>query len=68
MVFVEIPEVAVDPLRDWLRERGIVVTARCHMRLVTHLDVTRTDIERVVDACKDFFAGSQQAYGKAAGA
>jgi threonine aldolase len=53
---------------DWLRERGIIVTARSHMRLVTHLDVARADIERVVDECKAFFAGHHQVYGEAAGA
>ncbi|MDH3716055.1 MAG: low-specificity L-threonine aldolase [Gammaproteobacteria bacterium] len=68
MVFVDVAEAAVSPLQSWLRERGIIVTARDHMRLVTHLDVAEADIDRVVDACKGFFAGQRQVRGETASA
>lgn len=68
MVFVDVAEAAVGPLQDWLRERGIIVTARSHMRLVTHLDVARADIDRVVDACKGFFTGQRQVHAETASA
>ena len=38
-----------------LRERGIVVPAASPMRLVTHLDVSSEDLDRVVEAARDFF-------------
>jgi len=68
MVFVDLAEQAVGPLQSWLREQGIIVTAGKHMRLVTHLDVTQTDIDTVVEGCKAFFAGRQPSYNEAASA
>ncbi len=53
--------VVVEPERsvglcEYLKERGMRVRAGQTIRLVTHLDVDRHDIERFVEAVRDFFA------------
>jgi threonine aldolase len=50
MVFVEVDSQRLDKLVAGLANRGIVVTAGRRMRLVTHLDVTAEDIDRVIEA------------------
>ena len=55
ILYVDLPASAVTTLGPFLRERGIIATVGPHMRLVTHLDVSRADVERTVAAFKDFF-------------
>ena len=55
MVFMETPEQSSDLLTSFLKERGILVSGRGSFRLVTHLDITASDIQKVIDAVKDFF-------------
>jgi threonine aldolase len=55
MVFVDVPDTA-DALPDFLEERGIRIQGRGGIRLVTHLDLSRDDIHRVVTAFRSFFA------------
>lgn len=56
MVFVELPDDHADSLQAFLAERGIVISAGFPgIRLVTHLDVNRSDIERVVDSVTAFY-------------
>jgi threonine aldolase len=50
MVYVRLPEEKRDELPGRLKERGILVYPGNPMRLVTHLDVSPADIERVVEA------------------
>jgi threonine aldolase len=57
--------VAVEPersaaLREYLKERGMLVRGQQTIRLVTHLDVDRHDVERFVQAVRDFFADVAQ--------
>jgi threonine aldolase len=47
-----------DQLTGFLRERGILIAGRESIRLVTHRDVSADDIEAVVSAFADFFAGN----------
>ncbi len=56
ILYVDLPQSAVTELGPFLRERGIIATVGSHMRLVTHLDVSRADVDRTVAAFKDFFA------------
>jgi threonine aldolase len=56
MVFVQIPAEHGRPLQASLGERGILVQTAHVTRLVTHLDVTETDIDAVVGAVKQYFA------------
>ena len=55
MVFMDTPEQSSALLTSFLKERGILVSGRGGFRLVTHLDVTASDIQKVIDAVKDFF-------------
>lgn len=55
MVFMETPEQSSTLLTSFLKERGILVSGRENFRIVTHLDITASDIHKVIDAVKDFF-------------
>ena len=57
MVFVTVdPPQRTADLRRYLKTRGILISGRAGFRLVTHIDVSRADIDRMVAATKDFFA------------
>jgi threonine aldolase len=53
--YVEIPEAAVAGLRDALAGQGIRASIGAHTRLVTHLDVSKADVEKVIAAFQAFF-------------
>jgi threonine aldolase len=53
--YVEIPEAAVAALREHLAQKGIRASIGVHTRLVTHLDVSRDDVQTTIAAFKDFF-------------
>ncbi|HEY6838983.1 MAG TPA: low-specificity L-threonine aldolase [Geobacteraceae bacterium] len=55
MVFVSLPPETVAPLTSFLRERGVIVSGRGGLRLVTHLDVSAGDVERAVAAFREYF-------------
>lgn len=56
MVFVSVPPERVAALGAALRECEIIVSAVASMRLVTHLDVSTEDVDRVVAAFAEFFS------------
>jgi threonine aldolase len=53
--YVEIPEAAVAGLRDHLAKKGIRASIGAHTRLVTHLNISKEDVQTTVAAFKDFF-------------
>jgi threonine aldolase len=53
--YVEIPEAAVTALREHLAKQGIRASIGAHTRLVTHLDVSRDDVQKTIAAFKAFF-------------
>jgi threonine aldolase len=55
MVFADFPTADIVELSKHLREQGIVCSIGAHTRFVTHLDVDRAKIDRVVDAIKAFY-------------
>lgn len=57
MVFLCLPLQTADRLASFLRERGILISGRESIRLVTHLDVTAGDVDRALDAFSAFFTG-----------
>jgi threonine aldolase len=57
MLFLPLPGETARPLAEYLAERGILVAGRGGLRLVTHLDVTATQVRRVIATTKTFFAG-----------
>ncbi|WP_250499373.1 low-specificity L-threonine aldolase [Caballeronia sp. GAWG1-5s-s] len=56
MVFAQIPEKHCAPLEAWLKERGVLTQMLYASRFVTHRDVSREDIDTVIDAVKAYFA------------
>jgi len=58
MVFVTVPAERVAALGAFLRERGVLTLAHSPtLRLVTHLDVDRSGIDRAIAAFGQFFSG-----------
>lgn len=53
--YVEIPEAAVAGLREHLARNGIRASIGAHTRLVTHLDISKEDVQKTIAAFKDFF-------------
>ena len=54
MVFVDLGEIDSGELTEFLRNRGIVIQGTGTIRLVTHLDISESDIDRVVEAFKAY--------------
>ncbi|HKJ05426.1 MAG TPA: low-specificity L-threonine aldolase [Geopsychrobacteraceae bacterium] len=57
MVFARVEESRQAALQAFLQERGILVGGYGELRLVTHLDISAQDIERVIEAFAHFFTG-----------
>lgn len=56
MVFVGIGAEQGAVLTAYLKERGILVSGRGCLRLVTHLDITADDVDSVITAFRTFFS------------
>ena len=56
MVFVSLGGIDSGELTEFLAERGIVINRNGTVRLVTHLDISESDIERAVAAFKAYLA------------
>ncbi len=57
MVFLQLPEAHAKPLETFLATRGMLMQGVYAARLVTHLDVTRDDVNRFVAAVSEYFDG-----------
>jgi len=57
MVFARVEESRQAALQAFLQERGILVGGYGELRLVTHLDISAQDIERVIEAFAHFYTG-----------
>ena len=60
ILFVTPPAGSADALRQALALEGILIGRGDSVRLVTHLDVTGTDVERTVAAFKRFFLAGRK--------
>ncbi len=56
MVFIDVAPADVDPLARALRDAGIVASVHAETRFVTHLDVDRAKVDRLIDAVQAFHA------------
>jgi threonine aldolase len=56
MVYIAIEPQRSLKLRDYLKDRGMLISGQGTIRLVTHLDVDRADIDRFIGTVKEFFA------------
>lgn len=58
VVFLNLPEAHAKPLEEFMKQRGMLMQGVYAARLVTHLDVSRDDIDAFVAAVKDYFQGA----------
>lgn len=56
MLFITLPESHLAKLHVYLRQRGIIIPPGAQVRIVTHLEIDRRDIDFIVDAFQTFFA------------
>jgi len=56
MVFFTLDPSRFKALQAYLKERGILISGREKVRLVTHLDITAVDVQVVIEAFKDYFS------------
>jgi threonine aldolase len=54
IVFADIPVKHVNPLTEHLSQKGVRASLGVRTRLVTHLDVSRGDVEFVLQAFRDY--------------
>ncbi|WP_426209302.1 low-specificity L-threonine aldolase [Massilia sp. TWP1-3-3] len=59
--YIEVPPAAVDALRAALLRERIRATVGQYTRLVTHINVSAADVERILDVFTDFFKDWQHA-------
>jgi len=58
VVFLNVPDAQAKPLEEFLKQRGMLMQGVYAARLVTHLDVSRDDIDAFVAAVKVYFQGA----------
>src|SRR5690349_18945595 len=56
MVFMRIEPTLLEALRQFLKQRGILIGGTHPIRLVTHLDIARADVQTFVDAAAQFMS------------
>ncbi|VEJ55262.1 low-specificity L-threonine aldolase [Pragia fontium] len=54
MLFLRLPANEASQLGPWMKQRGILMNAGPVTRLVTHLDISREDLIRLVDLWREF--------------
>ena len=62
ILYANLPAAVCDELASDLLTQGIIARVTPHMRLVTHRDVSKDDIDRVIGAFKKFFHGRGSLY------
>jgi len=61
MVYVSVETQRSVAMRQYLKERGMLISGQGNIRLVTHLDVDRADVDRFVGAVREFFTSDAKA-------
>lgn len=56
IVYVDMPATVCADLADYLKQQGILARVTPHMRMVTHLDISTADIDKVIAVFTTFFA------------
>lgn len=54
MLFLKVPAHEAAQLGGWMKERGVLMSAGPVTRIVTHLDVSRSELEKLVSLWKEF--------------
>jgi threonine aldolase len=66
MVFLRIDPSLAEPLRQFLKQRGMLIGATNPIRLVTHLDIAAEDVHAFADAVAAFLAQAGSTHSAAA--
>lgn len=61
MVYMTVETQRSARMREFMKERGILISGQGSIRLVTHLDIDRQDVDRFVGAVKEFFTAAAKA-------
>ncbi len=61
MLYINVEPQRSVRMREYLKSQGILISGQGSIRLVTHLDVDRTDIARVAASVKEFFTAAAKA-------
>ncbi|HEX4984812.1 MAG TPA: low-specificity L-threonine aldolase [Burkholderiales bacterium] len=61
MVYVSVEPQQSARMREYLKSQGMLVSGQGTMRLVTHLDVDRSDVERFAAAVRESFTATAKA-------
>lgn len=56
MIFITLPEKSLAGLHVYLRQHGIIIASGTHVRLVTHLEIDRKDVDFIVKVISEYFA------------
>jgi len=54
MLFVQVPPGEIEALQRWMHAADILISVGAQTRLVTHLDISRADLQRLVDEWQAF--------------
>jgi threonine aldolase len=57
MVFCTVADADMNPLQQYLKAHGILIGSGNPLRLVTHLDISTSDVDTVIAAFGDYFVG-----------
>jgi threonine aldolase len=60
MVFIRVDPDRAEPLREYLKQRNMLIGTGSTVRLVTHLDVSAEEIRALAEAVAQFFAQAPQ--------
>jgi threonine aldolase len=61
MVYINVEPQRSVRMREYLKSQGVLISGQGSIRLVTHLDVDRADVDRFVGAVKEFFTAAAKA-------
>ena len=56
MIYITLPKPSLAGLHVYLRQHGIIIAGGTNVRLVTHLEIDRTDVDFIIKVFSDYFA------------
>ena len=61
MLYINVEPQRSVRMREYLKSQGILISGQGSIRLVTHLDIDRADVDRVAASVKEFFTAAAKA-------
>lgn len=56
MLFISLPEAQLAKLQVYLRQNGIIIPPGTKIRIVTHLEINRRDVDFIIQVFENFFS------------